>query len=411
MIQPSLALTPDAWQQILGILLTPVSWIPAMQSVLMNFFLHSSSGWVAAGKFVFLLFPLMLFVCAIWSTHLSIYTLPFRSGRITFASQMLLAWWDAVRAVWFFWVGLFRIVVVTVGWALTLGRLALSFLVEALRRLLIAPFSMSGKLTRSYFQPGVPWIAFLLLIFWCLMESTIFTYTLFPTVSEVLADLVGMEVPRFTGVVLFMFLFLLIMGSFACLQALLDTVKNRQFKFVIQMIVVEMFVMFFEVMFLYRELVDAVTPWIAQQTSEQFRLGIGFTLTLATFGWVGIRGMTWFLFGQYGTPPLVAFISRRPMMHSEETEVASNWSEPVNWWRAPIQDFKQEIEWLHAKSDQILEVLTLPILHVLASALNFAMILLASRPVFSLPLKSLKEVMETREILAHLRLNPKRVGS
>ena len=121
--------------------------------------------------------------------------------------------------------------------------------------------------------------------------------------------------------------------------------------------------------------------------------------------------MTWFLFGQYGTPPLVAFISRRPMTHSEETEVASTWSEPVNWWRAPIQDFKQEIEWLHAKSDQILEVLTLPILHVLASALNFAMILLASRPVFSLPLKSLKEVMETREILAHLRLNPKRVGS
>jgi hypothetical protein len=135
----------------------------------------------------------------------------------------------------------------------------------------------------------VPWIAFLLLVFWCFLEATIFTYTLYPTVSEVLADLVGMEAPRFTGPILFLFLLMLILGSFACLQAFLDTVKRREYKFLVQMLVVELFVMFFEVMFLYRELVDAITPWIAQQTSEQFRLGIGFTLSLAAFGWIGIR--------------------------------------------------------------------------------------------------------------------------
>jgi hypothetical protein len=260
MMNPVSAMDPAAWRGLAEILLAPLAWIPVMQQVLLDFFLTSDSGLAAVGKFVFLLFPLLLFVCAIWCTHLALYTLPFRSGRTKFASLMLIAWWDAARAVWFFWVGLFRIAIVTIGWVLSLARLAVNFLVEVVRKVLIAPFSMSGKISRSYFQPGVPWIAFLLLLFWCLLEGTIFTYTLFPTVSEVLADLVGVEAPHFTGVVLFLFLFLLILGSFACLLALLDTFKRREYKFIVQMMVVEMFVMFFEVMFLYRELVDAITP-------------------------------------------------------------------------------------------------------------------------------------------------------
>ncbi len=411
MLKPILAIDSEAWMGLLEVLLTPVSWIPAMQKVLIDFFLNSSSGWAATGKFVFLLFPLLLFICAIWCTHLSIFTVPFRSGRIRFASAMLVAWWDAARAVWFFWVGLFRIAIVTIGWCLTLARLAVHFVVELFRKVLLAPFSMSGKISKSYFQPGVPWVAFLLLLFWGVLETTIFTYTLFPTVSEVLADLVGVESPRFTGVILFMFLFLLILGSFACLQALLDTVKRKEYKFLIQMVVVELFVMFFEVLFLYRELVDAITPWIAQQTSEQFRMGIGFTLALAAFGWMGIRGMTWFLFAQLGTPPLLAIISRQPMNLPMGQDLTSTWTEPTKWWRATVREFKQEIDWLHEKSDQILEVLTLPVLQVLASGLNFAMILLTARPAFTLPLNSVKEAMEIRQILSSPVMEPKKVGS
>ena len=40
----------------------------------------------------------------------------------------------------------------------------------------------------------------------------------------------------------------------------------------------------FEVLFLYRELVDAITPWMAQQG---FNLGIVGTLALAFAGWLG----------------------------------------------------------------------------------------------------------------------------
>src|SRR5205809_974842 len=133
-----------------------------------------------------------------------------------------------------------------------------------------------------------------------LLAAAIFSYTLMPTVTELLADLVGGDsTPRFTGAILYFFLLLLVMGSFACVQTLMDAVRKREWKFIVQMVVVELFVMFFEVIFLYRELIDALTPWISQQTG--MKLGLTVTLLLSSFGWIGIRGMTWFLFGQFGT--------------------------------------------------------------------------------------------------------------
>jgi len=397
----------NLWQAVIRMLLAPILWIVEMQRWLLDFFL-ASSGWAAALKFIFLLLPILLFVGAIWCTQLSLYTILFRPARVKFAGMMVLSWWDAARAAWFYWAGLFRVGVVAIGWCLTLARLALGLAMEAFRQLLIAPFTMTGKLSRRYFQPGVPWIAFGMLLFWSLLEATIFTYTLFPTVSEVLADLVGMEAPRFAGPVLYLFLLLLILGSFACIQALLDAFKRREIKFIVQMVFIEMFVMFFEVMFLYRELVDAITPWIAQQTGERFRLGIGFTLSVAAFGWIGIRGMTWFLFGQYGTPPLLSFISRQPMAQAEGPIPQPAGPDPVSCWQELIQDFKRETDWLHAKSQEILEYLALPFLQLLAAALNFVMILVASKPVIGLPLKSLKDIMDTREIANSIRLQPKK---
>ena len=186
-----LAVEPEAWQGFLEALLVPLSWIPGMQGWLLDFLFHSSSGWAAAGKFLFLLVPLLLFVSAIWCTTLSLYTIPFRSQRVNFAATMLIAWWDGARAVWLYWVGLLRFVLVALGWVLTLARLCVKLAVEIIRQLVIASFAMTGRLSKSYFRPGVPWIALVLLIGWCMLEATIFTYVMFPTISEMLADLVG----------------------------------------------------------------------------------------------------------------------------------------------------------------------------------------------------------------------------
>jgi len=380
-----------------------------MQRAILDFFLHSSSPWSAAGKFLFLLFPLLLWLGIIWSTQLSIYTVPFRSNRIKFVTTLLLSWWDGARAVWIFWTGLFRLIVVLIGWLFSILRLIVKFIVEAIKQIVVAPFTMTGKMTKSFFRPGVPWVAFVSLVFWCMLEAVIFAYVLFPTISEVLMDIVGSDKSSpLVMPMLYVFLLIIIMGSFAALQALTDAIRTKKVKLIIQMTIIELIVMGFEVMFLYRELVDAITPWIVQQTGV--RMGIGFTLGISSMGWIAIRGMTWFLFGQFGTPPLLALIARRPVGQAgeEQRQYASETQEIPQWWRKPIQEFKNEIEWLHKKFNELLEFLTLPILQVLAVILNFFMILLTARPIFNLPFKELKDVMDTREILIARNLAPKK---
>ncbi len=109
---------PEAWHDLAELAAVPIAWIPRLQHALISFFLESASPWAAAAKCVFLLFPVLLAVAGIWCTQLSIYTLPFRASRTRFGSLMLLAWWDAGRVVWMYWVGIVRLSGVAVGWAL-----------------------------------------------------------------------------------------------------------------------------------------------------------------------------------------------------------------------------------------------------------------------------------------------------
>jgi hypothetical protein len=399
-MQEFISAFPEEWRQAVGWLLSPIAWIPRTHDVLLNFFLVSPSVWIAAGKYVLLLFPAVLGLTAIWCTQLSLYTLPFRAGRLAFVSALLLTWWDAARAVWLYWMGLVRLVAVLAGWVVILGAFVFRTLVHAVRALAMMPFLVSGRMAQRYFQPGVPWIAFVALLLWSFLEAAVFAHLLFPPITEILTDLAETQpAARFVGPTLFLFVFLLILGSFACVQALAEAVRTRQLRYVGQMLAIEVFVAFFEVMFLYREMVVTFTPWLAEHH--------GLTLAAAG-GWLGVRALTWFLFGQYGTAPLLAFISRRPLTASAGAELHAAAPATPDWWDPPLQDFKNEIEWLHAKSDRLLEYLSLPVLHVVAAAVNFGLVLVVSRPIFQLPFKHLEEIPETRAILTGLHLQPRK---
>ena len=93
-------MVPEPWQSLFAFLTIPLSWIPGMQQSLLSFVLFSPSGWLAGAYYLFLLFPILLWIGAVWCTQLSIYTLPFRSGRIDLIKLMLLAWWDAALATY-----------------------------------------------------------------------------------------------------------------------------------------------------------------------------------------------------------------------------------------------------------------------------------------------------------------------
>jgi hypothetical protein len=156
--------------------------------------------------------------------------------------------------------------------------------------------------------------------------------------------------------------------------------------------VVESAEMFFEVIFLYRELIDAITPWIAQQSGGEVQLGIVAVLALASFGWLGVRGMSWFLFGRFGTPALLAILSRKTIPQEEGVRIVASPVQP-ELWRAPVNALKAETAWFHEEAKRMVELVSLPVLQLLAAAINFAVVVVQSRPMFSLPFKSLEDIL------------------
>jgi len=215
-----------------------------------------------------------------------------------------------------------------------------------------------------------------------------------PTMSEVLAGITGYDPnPLFMGPILWVFLLMLILGSFACIQVFAEAVRDRRWVEIVQMAFVEAFVMFFEVVFLYRELIDAVTPWIAQTTSEAVQLGLISTLLLASFGWIGVRGMTWFLFGRFGTPAVLAILSRDTVMQGDGAPVPAMAIAVPDLWKAPVAALKAEVDWFKKEGRQVFELVTLPVLQLLAAAVNFVVVVILARPMFPLPFKTLNQVM------------------
>src|SRR5689334_23283417 len=396
---------PEQWRETFQFLASGFTWILDWQTVLRDFFLASPTAGVALAKWLFLALPAALLVAAAWCTMASLYTLPFRSGRGGFLTSLLMSWWDAGRVIWFYWAGLIRFVVVFLGWVWGLLKLAGSLLLRLIKFLFTRPFALLDWASRQYFQPGVPWLAFLFILFWSALEATIFTFTLRPTLTEVLADLTGTELGSIAiTLILWPFLFILISGSFAAIQALTEAIRTRKTGQIVAMALVEAFVMFFEVMFLYRELIDAITPWIAQQTG--FQLGFFSTLILASFGWIGVRAMTWFLFGRFGTPALLGILGRQNVQGATRA-AAPNVSWDNDFWRGPIAALKAETEWFKKEGREVFELLSLPVLQILAAGVNFAVVVIMSRPVFTLPFRSLEQVLaNTPQILPQAHRPP-----
>jgi hypothetical protein len=391
-MQPTLdTVQPDQWSwmltQLWSWMWSGMSWILDLQHIVFGFVFDGSAG-LAVLKATLLLLPAAVLLVSMWATMVSLYSLPFRSGRGYFLTALLMSWWDVGRMAWFYWAGMARFLFVLVGWIGSGIRAFVRLLWNAIKGALNSPFAILDWTSRRYFKPGVPWLAFLLLILWSAIEATIFTFTLRPTMNELLADLVGFEPnPIMLTGLLYCFLFFLVGGSFACVQALNDAIKSKQYGTIISMTVIEIVVAAFEVLFLYRELVDAITPWMAQQG---FNLGIVGTLSVAFAGWLGVRGMTWFLFGRYGTPALIAVLARETLSHGSSVDVAP--PRQPEFWKAPITALKAEVEWFKTEAREMFELLTLPVLQLLASGFNFWLVVLLGRPHFTLPFRSLEEV-------------------
>lgn len=373
----------------------PAAWVMEWQSRVYAFILGPGTVVGAILAAILLLLPATVVVAGVWFSLASIYTVPFRLGRAgSLLVGLIMVWWDALRMSWLYWAGIVRFIVRFVGWGWGLIKVSVQLVWGTLKGAIMSPLAVLDATSR---RPGVPWPAFFLLILWSAIEATIFTFTLRPTMTEVLSGLTGYEVSGFLlSPILWLFLWLLIAGSFACIQVLNDAIVERQFGNIIFMIVVELAVALFEVLFLYRELVDAMTPWFAQQGWE---MGAVATLSIAFFGWVGVRGMTWFLFGRFGAPAMLGLLSRRAFGGEMASGGSGAGDDFAEFWRGPINALKAEQEWFKKESKEAFELVSLPVLQLVAAALNFGFLLFAGRTHFSLPFRTIEDALASTSSL------------
>lgn len=395
---------PEGWEELVALLLAPVVGILHLQSLLVEFFVDTSPGWAAVAKYALLGLPALLGLAAVWGTQIALYTLPFRARRASFLATLLTTWWAAALAVCMYWVGIVRLLIVVTWWMVASANLALRLAVEGAVTLAQRPVPAADRISADYFRSRVPWVAVALLVVWCALEAMVFTFTVLPRLAEALADRDGSHLlPRAVGPVVWVFLLLMALGSFVCIQVLVDAVKKRAIALIVLSVLVELFVMSFEVVFLYRALAEALALGLVQHTGDAFQSVAWFTFSVARFGWTAVRGMAWFLFGRYATPPLLHLLSRQRLAGRGKPAVPTA-SGPAPG-RARVEDFAADLAWLQDRGHAVLAYLGLPVLHLVAAALNFAMVVVAARPMLSVPLRGVTVATELRNPGSILRLD------
>jgi len=111
--------------------------------------------------------------------------------------------------------------------------------------------------------------------------------------------------------------------------------------------------------------------------------------------------MTWFLFGRFGAPALIALLGRQPLVVEG---MAAHGSGPVqaDYWKGPIAALKAEREWFRKESRELFELASLPVLQVVAAGMNFLFVVFTGRGHFTLPFKSIDDVLASSHFPARV---------
>ncbi len=353
--------------------------------------------WIVLLKRLFLLLPVLAFIGTCWITIAAFLTIIVRHNRQRFFVSLVLSWWDLGKAIFTFWGGIFRFLLYFIYAIIGFLKIVLLGLWSILKDILFIPFRLLFYAGRNVVGSSVPWIAVFLTLFWCIIEASIFTYVMTPVVIDTFSNITGTQLAENAiRIPLFIFLFFIVLGSYAVLSTFLDQAKEKNISSIIGIGVIEIIVLFVEVVFLYREFVDSLVPWFAQY-SENFDLGVFWTLAISCFVWFGIRSLSWFLFAAYGTPTLLKIIQGKGIaVEKPPQEKQISLLDHSNHF---FKQLKEDGDWIQQKGDQLLNALVLPPLQIVAAALNFVILLVTSKPLFEIPFTTMQDIKASSTLI------------
>jgi hypothetical protein len=360
--------------------------------------------WLMLAKRIFLLLPVFAVMLGCWVTIASVLTVIIRHNRRIFVLSLFINWWDLGKSIVAFWGGIFKFLFYLAAGILGFLKIFILAVWALIQEVIFMPFRLLGSAGRGLVRSSIPWIAVSLTLLWCLLEGVIFTYVMTPLVVDTFSNITGEQLSEgFVRIPLFIFLLFIILGSYAVLSNMVDAVKKKNVSAILGIGVIEIVALFVEVVFLYREFVDSLVPWFAQY-SENFELGMFWTLAIAGFVWFGIRSLSWFLFAEHGTPTILAIIQGKGLgIEKSEAPVRNGYIAISSEFMGKI---KEESIWLQAKGEELLASFMLPPLQVIAAAINFCTVLITSHNIFHIPFKSMDDIKISIEVIEGISKKP-----
>jgi len=402
-LQENTALT-----SILSVLLFPIYF---QESFISFAWATGDPGWMLFTKRLLLLLPILAMLLGLWVSIAALLTAIFRHDRRSFVMSLLVTWWDLGKSIAYFWGGIFRFLILTAVALLGTIRILIQGIWSIIQNILFTPFRLLRAAGHSVVSSNVPWIAVLLTLFWCLIEATIFTYVTTPLVIDTFSNITGEVLAiSFIRIPLFVFLFFIVLGSYAVLSTFVDAVKSKSISSIAGIVVIELVVIMVEVLFLYREFVDSLVPWFAQY-SANFDISMTGILAISVFVWFGVRSLSWFLFAEYGTPTIMSVIHGKGLKTSE-SKVAEEIErvKAIDFSSDIIESIKQDTAWIQAKGEDLLAAFILPPLQVIAGALNFCSLLISGDHLFDLPFDSIGDIQRSQSLISELKQEGETLG-
>ncbi|OQW49325.1 MAG: hypothetical protein A4S09_12480 [Proteobacteria bacterium SG_bin7] len=355
---------------------------------------------ISALKKIFLVLPVGAIILGYWTSIVGFVSVIFRSDRKAFLSALLITWWDLGRAIFSLWGGTFKFFFHFVIAILNFLRIIVLGVWMLIQDILLTPIRLLKNVGYGVLNPEIPWLAVGLTLFWGVLEAVIFTFVMTPLVIDTLSNMTGQPLTEaFVRIPLFLFMLFIILGSYAVLSTWASAVATKNIPAILKITIIELVSMFIEIIFLYREFVDALVPWFAQHSGGKANFGIAGTLIIAGLTWLGVRALSWFLFAAAGTPTLMAIIQGTGI-EGGGTKLKSNPMQGSFILTGNlIGQIKSEAKWIQEYSNDLLGSFILPPLNVIAAGLNFLMLLLIGQHLFDLPFKNISELKEARELL------------
>ncbi|PWN07834.1 hypothetical protein [Rhodohalobacter mucosus] len=355
-------------------------------------------------KRLFLLLPALAIILGCWVTIPAFLSVIFRQNRKEYVTSIFITWWDLGKSIFSFWGGILQFFFNLVIALLELFKVLILSIWFVIQSILFMPFRLFGGASKKVVESNIPWIAVVLTLFWVLIEATIFTYVTTPLVVDTLSNITGEQLSMaFVRIPLFAFLFFIVLGSYAVLSTFVDSFKEKNIYQIAGIFAIEVIVLLVEVVFLYREFVDALVPWFALYAND-FSITMTGILAVSAFMWFGIRSLSWFLFASHGTPTIMAVIQGEGIKLAEKAKTPKKGKKTDDGFGADlsnelIESLKKDVDWVQEKGDLLLSSFILPPLQVIAAAINFCTLLVTGSHLFNTPIKKLDDIRDSSEML------------